>query len=62
MRSFQVHVINNNTLIQIFLSVDNCISISGLTITYGVVGISSAGYNARGSAAVCTFNIYNRSE
>ena len=30
------------------------------TMTYGIYGISSAGYDSQGNAAVCTFTLYNR--
>ena len=30
------------------------------TMTYGIYGISSAGYDPQGNAAVCTFLLYNR--
>ena len=32
------------------------------TMTYGIYGISSAGYDGQGNAAVCTFSLYNRRE
>lgn len=32
----------------------------GSTMTFGIIGISTAGYDSRGNAAICSLRIYNR--
>ena len=49
--------------VNLFFDVINCsMSVTGATMPYGINGISSAGYDSRGNAAVCTFRLYNRSK